>query len=103
MDSFISKIRINWSEPVKPVIKLNGYISRIINNLDNSNMIPLKYYHFPTYLDIINYILVYTDFIENQYFGDTFAPILKIVPVKAREESQLVTYFDNPHYVPIKN
>ena len=103
-DSNTLKLRIFWKYALKIPTKLNlnGGLSKFIYNQEKSSIIVNRYYHFPNFLDIVNYILVYTDFIENQYFGDILAPILKIIPVKARDNSQLVTFFDYPHYVSIK-
>ena len=47
----------------------------------------------------LNYALVYTDIIENQIFGDVIKPILKIIPIKSYNDSEVVTFFDNLHYV----
>ena len=47
----------------------------------------------------LNYALVYTDIIENQIFGDVIKPILKMIPIKSSSDSEVVTFFDNLHYV----
>ncbi len=98
VDSSISKIKLIWQSS----IQVDGGLAKVISNTDSISIQPNRLYNFPNFLDIINYIVIYTDFIENQFFGDVISPILKIVPVKERDEAQLVSYFDNPHYVPVR-
>ena len=64
-----------------------GVIKRNISYLVDSSISP------------INYALVYTDIIENQIFGDVIKPILKIIPIKSYNDNEVVTFFDNLHYV----
>jgi hypothetical protein len=52
-------------------------------------------------LNLINYAALYTDLIEDQYFGDTLAPILRIINIKSQSSADTITFFDNPHYVNI--
>ena len=47
----------------------------------------------------LNYALIYTDIIENQIFGDVIKPLLKIIPIKSYNDSEVVTFSDNLHYV----
>ena len=52
-------------------------------------------------IDMINYVCVYTDIIDEQYYGDIKAQILKMIVIKP-ESNQLVTNFENLHYVRLK-
>ena len=54
----------------------------------------------PSKLQILKYILIYTDIIEPQYFGDVRSPILRSVNIKSTE-AENATYFDNPHYLDV--
>ena len=101
VNSELSTIKLVWDEGPSTV-SLEGGISRLINNSESSTIQVNRDYRFPNNLNLINYILVFTDFIENQYFGDVTSPILKIVPVKSHEDKQLVSFFNNLHYVTVR-
>jgi len=58
-----------------------------------------KSYLVDSSISPLNYALIYTDIIENQIFGDVIKPILKIIPIKSYNDSEVVTFFDNLHYV----
>ena len=45
--------------------------------------------------------MIYTDIIKIQVFGDVNSNVLKIIPIKSSSESEVVTFFDNLHYVPL--
>jgi len=53
----------------------------------------------PNLLDIVNYAAVYTDIVEDQYFGDSFSPLLRVIHLGS--EKHVVTFFENPIYVPV--
>ena len=55
----------------------------------------------PFEISTINYALIYTDIIQEQYFGDKLTNILKMIPLKTSIDNEVVTFFDNLHYVPL--
>ena len=87
-------------EVKKNHITFDGLISKVLNNNDKETTI-LNYseiYSLPSNLQLIKYILVYTDIIEAQYYGDVRASILRTVNIKSNKADN-VTFFDNPHYL----
>ena len=75
-----------------------------MNNSDKVNLSLDKsdYFEITTNLQLVKYLLVYTDFIEDQYFGDSRSSILRTVNIKANSNLENVTFFDNPHYLNVK-
>ena len=57
----------------------------------------------PPKINIINYILIYTDIIEQQFYGNKKTQILKTLPLKNTTHNIAETTFDNQHYVNVKN
>jgi len=84
----------------KNQITFDGLISKVLNNNDNENTVLnfSEIYSLPNNLQLIKYILVYTDIIEAQYYGDVRASILRTVNIKSNRTDN-VTFFDNPHYL----
>jgi hypothetical protein len=58
----------------------------------------------PDFLNSVNSLYVYSDLIENQFIGDTFAPILRVVQVPHRQVfgEYICETYTTPHYVPVK-
>ena len=46
-------------------------------------------------------LYVYCDVIENQFIGDTRAPLLRIVPVRGHYNEIIGEVYTSPHYVPV--
>jgi len=86
----------------KNEIKFEGLISKVLNNSDNDYTVLnfSEIFNLPSYLQLIKYILIYTDIIESQYYGDVRASILRTVNIKSKKGDN-VTFFDNPHYLNI--
>jgi len=85
-------------------IKINGLAAEIVfkdeYKGDAIEFFPHRLYQIPKTFDIITYIVVHTDIIDLQLFGDVYANILKVIPVHPNTNSNhLVSYFENPHYV----
>jgi hypothetical protein len=49
-------------------------------------------------------IFVYSDIVEHNFVGDTFAQLLRLVevPVNANFGDQIVLRYDQPHYIPLQ-
>lgn len=50
----------------------------------------------------ISEIFVYTDIIESHRVGDTFAPLLRIIPCMDEKNQQIVKYYETPLYFPLR-
>ncbi len=49
---------------------------------------------------ILNSLYIYTDIVENQFVGDTLAPLLRIVPlIQSSSEGNIVKEYNNIHYI----
>lgn len=59
---------------------------------------------YPLQLDAgITEIYVYSDLISSHHVGDTFAPLLRVVPTRSAETDEIVKQYDRPLYFPLKN
>ena len=54
-------------------------------------------------INIINYIIVYTNIIEPQFYGNRMSKILRSLPVKVSQNGELTTIFNNNHYVNVSS
>lgn len=52
-------------------------------------------------LSLVNYAAIYTNIIDEQYFGDSLVPILRCVNLSSSKQHTISTTFDNPVYVPV--
>ena len=52
-------------------------------------------------ISLNSYATVNTNIIQPQFFGDVQAQVLKMIPIKSYEDSEIVTFFDNLHYVDV--
>ncbi|GFX09631.1 uncharacterized protein TNCV_2186271 [Trichonephila clavipes] len=50
----------------------------------------------------ISEIFVYSDVVESHHVGDSFSPLLRIIPCLNEKDEQIVKYYDKPLYFPIK-
>ena len=79
-----------------------GFIKNVIFQGNEAKTIrKSQFFSLPNYINIINYIIVNTDIIEEQYFGNGMSKILRSLPVKVSQNGDLATYFDNNHYVKV--
>lgn len=51
----------------------------------------------------ITEIFVYSDLIESHHIGDTFAPLLRIIPCMNEKNEQIVKHYEKPIYFPLRN
>lgn len=87
------------------ILQFEGFIKNIIFQNNEARILndSLHIFHMPDNINIINYIIVYTDIIESQYYGDRMSKILRSLPVKTSPNGELSTVFDNNHYVNINS
>jgi hypothetical protein len=52
-------------------------------------------------LNIINNAQIFTDIIEDQYYGDVMSPVLYTINLKSSAYIDSVTSYENPHYLPV--
>lgn len=58
---------------------------------------------YPLELDAgITEIFVYTDLIESHRVGDSFAPLLRIIPCMDEKNHQIVKHYETPLYFPLR-
>lgn len=78
-------------------LRFEGLINNLLNisHIESGNQIVT---YFPDTFNMIRYGLVYIDIIDDQYYGDTTAPILNTVIINP--ENQTKSFID-PHYVPV--
>ena len=80
-------------------IKLTGSISVIFSGHNESNYSENSIFRASNELSVVNYAAVYTNIIEEQYFGDTLVPLLRCVNLPKSASDNSVIYFENPIYV----
>ena len=83
------------------IIEFEGFIKNVMFQGRELNILTGSSYIFymPDNINIINYIIVYTDIIESQFYGDRMSKILRSLPIKTSQNGELSTVFDNNHYV----
>jgi hypothetical protein len=81
--------------------KFSGLISQIIFGTSENSINLDVSIHLENNFNHVQYAAIYTDCISDQYVGDTTAPILKIINLKAFPVSDSIHVFDNPHYLPV--
>ena len=54
------------------------------------------------FINTIDHFLVYVDIIEDQYFGDVMAPIIRTVTPTGNTGDLISTDYESPHYVNLK-
>ena len=58
---------------------------------------------YPLALDAgITEIYVYSDLVTSHHVGDTFAPLLRVVPARSENPDEIVKHYDRPLYFPLK-
>lgn len=109
------KIPTFTSKDNRMILETNGgYIKNVSGLLDviffkdaivgSNNQVRNKLeISLPPKINIINYILIYTDIIEQQFYGNKKTQILKSLPLKNTTNNIAETTFDNQHYVTVKN
>ena len=59
--------------------------------------------HYPLELDAgISEVFVYSDIVSPSFVGDTFAPLLRIIPCSNEKGEQIVKHYDTPIYFPLR-
>ena len=58
----------------------------------------------PEQLNSINAFYIYSDIVDYQFIGDTFAPILRVIPISNKQVygEYVCESYTTPHYVPVK-
>ena len=81
-------------------ITFNGLISQFLRNSEIKETIVKRteIFNLIPYIQLIKYILVYTNIIEPQYYAEKSSSILRTVNIKA-QKSENVIFFDNPQYL----
>lgn len=51
----------------------------------------------------ISEIFVYSDLIESHHVGDSYAPLLRVIPCMNEKNEQIVKHYEKPIYFPLKN
>lgn len=52
---------------------------------------------------VMDTIYIYSDILQEQYVGDTLAPLLRTVTTHSNNSHYVSSIYDNPHYIPLKN
>jgi len=84
-------------------LTFRGLISTVFNEPNGIQVsFREKYYDIPEMVNLIKYIYVYTDFIKQQYFGDSYLPLIKSVLIDdAMANNNLINIYNNPDYVEV--
>jgi len=80
--------------------EIEGRINVFFNMTTNRTLLKSMKYHFPNFLNFIKYIVIYTDCISPQLFGDTFTQCLRVIAVQNTSEG-VINRFEAPFYVPV--
>ena len=83
-------------------IKIEGLLANLLNNsiISELNLEKNESFYLPSRIQLTKFIVVYTDIIEPQFYGNVRSPILRTVNIKSQNDENS-TFFDNPHYLKI--
>ena len=84
------------------LIKVEGLLERVFPFVNRQETIADISTYLPDKLNIINYIIAYTDIIDFQHFGNKKTQMLRFIPI-TYHNNDIITNFDNHHYVKVKN
>jgi hypothetical protein len=81
-------------------IKIEGLLANLLNNsiISELNLEKNESFYLPSRIQLTKFIVVYTDIIEPQFYGNVRSPILRTVNIKSQNDENS-TFFDNPHYL----
>ena len=100
---FVQSVEIPFlKKQIYPVFTFTGLMARIMTEdteltIDTAHLRPFNYFKFPQKLQVINQFLIYTDIIEEQYYGGRLLPILHTLNLN----NNSVAILDTPHYLTI--
>ena len=86
-----------------PLIYCTGFFKAIF--FKNESIEPIyknTVFKVESKINIINYILLYTDIIEDQYYGQQMSQILRVIPLNSNSNKTIETFFENPHYARVR-
>ena len=83
-------------------LKINGLLANLITNSKNNQLIlnTKESFYLPAKIQPTKFIVIYSDIIDTQYYGNIKSPILRTVNVRS-ENDENTLFFDNPHYLNI--
>lgn len=103
IDYFSVQNNIIFIESSLIKIKLvEGLIKRVFSHINEGILLHDTSEVLPDRLNVINYIIVYTNIIDFQYFGDKKTQILRALPV-TYHNGEFQSVFNNNHYVKVKD
>ena len=81
-------------------LKINGLLANFLNNSKITEMTlkTKESFYLPTKIHPTKFIVIYSDIIEPQFYGNIKSPILRTVNIRSENDENTV-YFDNPHYL----
>ena len=81
-------------------IQIKGLLANFLNNskINTLKLDSKESFYLPTKIQPTKFIVIYTDIIESQYYGNIKSPILRTVNIKSENDENTV-FFDNPHYL----
>jgi len=101
IDNRKSAIKVSYKKDIKLMISMSDRLSWLFNEVKMSYLIQDHVYVIDTFIHPLSYAVIYTDIIQDQYFGDVVSNILKIIPLKTESDTEVVSFFDNLHYIPL--
>lgn len=98
----------NWKVlmhvPANQEINFSKGLSEMLGFVESEFTEGMHISKYPLQLDAgITEIYVYSDLISSHHVGDTFAPLLRVVPARSEEPDEIVKQYDRPLYFPLKN
>ena len=85
--------------PAKTEVVFSGLAKKIFVK-DNAKK-DYKFFFDSELLNFFDYIMLYTDIIEHQNLGDSYAPILRTITKNGEFNRSVEKIFTDPHYIPV--
>ena len=81
-------------------VGFTGLLDNIFRN-ERDVLYTQRTFRIPENIKLINYVLIYTDIIQEQFYGDKLTTNLRTITVHSNLSGDVSTFYENPHYVPV--
>ena len=81
----------------------NGQKRMFIHHETYTSKVPrTMYFKYQSQMEQIDSFLIYSDIIEDQIMGDTYASLMRFCAINGDSDRRVVNGFDIPHYIPLR-
>jgi hypothetical protein len=96
----INNFNLLLTIPSGTTVRFTGHAKQIFNSLNDLTADHEFLFHSEL-INFFDYLMVYTDLIEQQYVGDSLAPLLRTITKTGQFNRTTEKIFIDPHYLPV--